>query len=134
MAYSQKIALKSIIARLKGYSGLTAITSSRIYSDIPQDVTFPYVLVEFSSEPYATKDASNQLHNIIIHGFSRQSSPTQAMDIAAQLYAALDRQESALTLDSGSLVRLTHDGLNDTFLEADNVTWHSVMNFQMLIA
>jgi hypothetical protein len=134
MAYSHQIALKAIIARLKAVTAITSITSSRIYSIVPQDATFPYILVEVSSQPFATKDDSSQLHNIIIHGFSRKSSPEEATDIAKQVFTALDRQESSVTLSSGNLIRLNYDNLNDTFLEADNVTWHSVINFQMLVA
>lgn len=137
MAYSQKIALTAIIARLKAVSGVYDLvggsTDKRIYSDVPQKTTFPYIAVDVSSVPFVTKDTSDQDHEITIHAFSRLNSPSETADILAAVFAALDRQEANVTLGSGNLTLLTFQNVNDIFKEADGITWHGVLNFRMLI-
>ena len=133
MAYSQKVALKAIIARLNAVSALTSVVSTRIYSDVIQNVTFPYALVELSSIPFATKSSSDQEHNIIIHVFSRNNSPTEVMDALSGVMTAMDRTETNFTLDTGNLVYSQFGGVNDIFKEPDGITWHGVINFNFLI-
>ena len=133
MAYSQKVALKAIIARLNAVSGVTNLVSSRIYSDVIENPTFPYILVELRSQPFATKDSSDQEHEVMVHCFSKNNTPTQAMDILSGVYTALDRTESNFTLDSGNLVYSQLGGVNDIFKEPDGITWHGVINFNFLI-
>ena len=89
--------------------------------------------MELSSEPFSTKDSSDQLHNITVHAFSLSPSPTQAIDIIKTVFDALDRQESSFTLDSGNLVYSQFAGTNDIFKEPDGKTWHGVINFNFLI-
>jgi hypothetical protein len=133
MAYSQKIALKAIIARLNAVSAVTSVVSTRIYSDIIENPTFPYILVELSSTPFDTKDSSDQEHQIFVHCFSKKNTPTEAMDILSGIYSALNRTESNITLDSGYLTYSQFAGVNDIFKEPDGITWHGVMNFNFLI-
>lgn len=133
MAFTQKIALKAVISKMLNTTAITNLVSTRVYSKAPQNVTFPYIITEISSAPFADKDSSHQEHSIIIHAFSRKDTPKEAMDIIEAVYNAIDRNIS-LTLDSGSLVRCHFDGLNDVFLEADGITSHGVINFKMLIA
>ena len=134
MADTTLYALKGIIARLKAYAALTAITSTRIYTNTPQQTIFPYVVVEISSSRYSTKDSIGMLHELTIHGFSRDDSLNEVDSIAQKVFTALNENETSVTLDSGSLIRLEYNGLRDTFKEADGMTWHSVITFDLLIS
>ena len=133
MADSTLPALKGIIARLLAYTTLTNIVSTRIYSNIPQQTTFPYVLVEIESTDWSQQDDANLQHTIRVHGFSRESSPFEAMSIAQEVYNALNRQEDNISLDSETVVLLQYSGLKTTFKEPDGITWHSVIEFNFII-
>lgn len=133
MADSTLVGLKGIIARLLAYTDLTDIVSTRIFSNIPQQTTFPYVLVEFTSVDWSQQDDANLQHTVTAHGYSRTSSPKEAMLIAEEVYNALNRQENNITLDSGSVIILQFDGIKTTFKEDDGITWHSVIEFNFII-
>ena len=133
MADSTLIVLKGIIAKLLATGGLTSITSTRVYSDAPQQTTFPYALVEISSEPWVQDDASNMSHTIRVHGFSRKNSPSEAANIAIQVYNTLDRQEAGISVDSGNILQCVFDGVKTTFKDTDGTTWHSVIEFNLIM-
>ena len=133
MADSTLVVLKGIIAELLATGGLTAITSTRIYSDIPQQVAFPYAAVEIESATWAQDDGSHMSHTIRVHGFSRKNSPSEAMNIAAQTYDALNRQEAAISVDSGTILQCVFDGVKTTFKDTDGITWHSVIEFNLIM-
>lgn len=133
MADYTRVLLKGVIARLKAYTDLTDIVGTKIYSDVPQQTAKPYCVVEISSIPSPTKDNSVHKHDILVHGFSATKSPNQAMQIAEEVFNALDRQESNITLDSGSMTYLQTTELKDTFKEPDGNIWHSIINFNCLI-
>ncbi len=133
MADSYAPLLKAIMTRLKAYSTLTAITSSRIYADTPQDSTFPYVSVSINSLPFDGVAFVGMEHEIQVQGFSRDPSPKEAGDIRAAVYDALNRQESNLTLDSGSVRHIHYTGVGFVEREPDGVTWQSLMRFRCVV-
>lgn len=133
MGDSTRVGLKGIMARLLAFTDLTNIVSTRIHSNIAQQTDFPYVVVEFESTPWDQQDDANLQHKITVHGYGRTSSPSEVMQIAEEVYAALNRQEDNITLDSGSVVLLLFSGIKTTFKENDGITWHSVTEFNFII-
>jgi hypothetical protein len=133
MTDSTLVGLKGIMARLLAYSDLTDIVGTRIYSNVPQGTTFPYVVVEFRSSDWSQQDDANLQHTVTVAGYSRTSSPSEAMQISEKTYAALNRQENSITLDTGTVVLLQFDGVKTTFKEDNGVTWHSVIEFNFII-
>jgi hypothetical protein len=134
MSNSNKIAQTAIITRLKAFSGLSALVSDRIYSDVPQDPTFPYIALDITTTPFETKDTSDDDHELIVHVFHRTNSRALVMDIQKQVDLALNRQEANITLTGGYyLTLLQRDGLTDIFKDGDGVTQHGVQNFRMLV-
>ena len=133
MADSTLVGLKGVITRLLAYTTLTSIVSTRIYSNVPQQTTFPYVSVEFTSTDWSQQDDANMQHRVTVSGYSRTSSPLQAMQISEKAYDALNRQEDNVTLDSGTVVILQFSGVKTTFKEDDGKTWHSVIEFDLII-
>ena len=133
MADSTLVGLKGVITRLLAYTTLTSIVSTRVYSNVPQQTTFPYVTVEFTSIDWSQKDDANLQHRVTVSGYSRTSSPLEAMQISEKVYDALNRQEDNVTLDSGSVVLLQFSGVKTTFKDADGKTWHSVIEFDLII-
>ena len=133
MSDSTLVGLKGVMARLLGFSTLTSIVSTRIYSSVPQQATFPYAVVEFTSSDWSQQDDDNMQHTVRVNGYSRHSSPLEAMQIAEKTYNALNRQENNITLDSGNVVLLIFAGVKTTFKELDGITWHSVIEFNLII-
>jgi len=126
--------MKSVIARLKATAALTAIvTTARIYSNAPQNATFPYVMVSITSSPYDDKDSTGMEHEIQVQGFSRKPTPEEAANIRAAIYDALNRAESDLTLDSGTVRHIHYDGIGFVEREPDGVTWQSMMRFRCVV-
>ena len=106
-------------------SAVTDVVSTRVYSDVPQKPTFPFITVDMEVDNYGTKSSQMVRHRIIVNGFSREKSPKESLDIQQAVFAALSRQESSITLDSGNLI-LVEFQTGDMFKEPDGVTWHSV--------
>ena len=72
-------------------------------------------------------------HKITVHGFSRKNSPSEAMSIAASVFAALDRQESGISVDSGNMLLCDFSGVKTTFKDPDGITWHSATEFRLIM-
>ncbi len=133
MTDSTRVGIKGITARLLAFTDLTNIVSTRIYTNVPQQTDFPYAAIEFTSTDWSQQDDANLQHRITVHGYSRKSSMSEAAQISEEVYAALNRQEDNITLDSGSVVLLQFTGVKTTFKEDNGITWHSVIEFNFII-
>lgn len=133
MADSTRVGIKGIIARLLAVSDFTDIVGTRVHTNVPQQTTYPYAVIEFTSTDWSQQDDANLQHRVTIHGFSRTSSVSEAAQVAEEAYAALNRQENNITLDSGSVVLLQFTGVKTTFKEVDGITWHSIIEFNLII-
>ena len=133
MADSTLAGLKGIVARLIASSDVTNLVSTRIYSNVPQQATFPYILVEFESTDWSQQDDANLQHRVTVNGYSRKSSLLEASQISEKVYNSLNRQENNISLDAGNVVLLHFAGVKTTFKESDGVTWHSVIEFNLTI-
>ena len=129
MSDTGQATLKGVITRLLAVSGVTSLVSTRIYNDVPQQATFPYILAEISSEPFSANDFSDMQHRIRVHTFTRVPSQDKALQIRSAIFSALDRQEANITLDTGNLVMIHYAGISDVFKEPDGKTWHAVIEF-----
>jgi hypothetical protein len=125
--------LKAVVAALKADSTIAGLVGARVYSNVPQNETFPYVLVSISTEDFSAKDFTGMDHTIQINSYGRERSPNVVGQIKAACYALLNRQESALTLDTGTLSILQFNGVSDAFKDPDGITWESVIRFQAIV-
>lgn len=133
MTDSYKPLLKGIIARLKAVTAITDIVSTRVYSDVPQNATFPYIVVTIDSLPFDGCEFTGMEHEVQIQSFSRTGSPAQSADIRAAVYTALNRQESNITMDSGSVRVLQYNGVGFVEREPDGKTWQSLSRFRCVV-
>jgi len=117
--------VKGIVARLKGFAGVTSLVAQRTYFDVPQGTTFPYLSLETSGEEAYSKTSRDTQYQIVVNSWSREKSPEETLQILAAVKSALDRQESSITIDSGTLVMLQFVS-EDCFKDPDGVTWHGV--------
>lgn len=114
-----KALVKGIVARLK------SAVSTRSYLDAPQNAIFPYITVDISGDERYTKTTTDTQYQIVINTWSRDKSPEDTLTLLASVKSALDRQESSITLDSGTLVMLQYVS-EDCFKDPDGVTWHGI--------
>jgi hypothetical protein len=102
--------VKGVVAALTADAGMSALVSGRIYSDVPQGATFPYVLVSLSSKPFSAASFSGQTHTVRIQAFSRSASIAECLSVRKAALDALNRQESSIALDTGTLVQCEYSG------------------------
>lgn len=123
--------VKGIIAALKADSTIAGLVGARVYTEVPQNATFPYLFVFIRSLPYDTKDTNGQEHTVQISAFSRDDTPEEAADLRAAVYSILHKGESNVTLDSGTVTNsLFTDG--QIAKEDDGVTWQGISRFRIL--
>lgn len=125
--------IKSILSRLNAVTPVTDLVGARIYTDIPQDEAFPYIVVKMDSAPFMTKDFSGMEHTLEVHSFSRDKTPKEAGDIREAVVDALHRQESNLTLDKQAVTDIQYE-TGAVFKEPDGVTWHGLIQFRFIIS
>lgn len=134
MADSSKVLLKAVIAALLADSAISTIVSTRVYSSVPQNETFPYIVVSVASAPFDTKDITGMQHTLQVSGFSRTNrSPEEAFDIKVAAYNLLNRGENNITLDSGNLVSMLFSGVGFVLKEEDGITWQGSSQFDVII-
>lgn len=116
-----------LYARLSGYSGLTALVSSRIYPNVaPQDVAYPYVAwrrVSAERPPGMGSDAGIVAVRIQLDAFA--TSYLGARAVAEQLRLALQRWRAPAA--SPEILDSFIVGDLDTF-EPDPALHHAVID------
>lgn len=137
MADTYKPLLKAIIAKMAATTSITGYVGSgascRIYANVPQNTTFPYIRVSISSAPFDTKDTTGMEHTVTIQCFSRKSTDEEAAALRAAVYAVLNRNESGLSLDSGTLFHIHYDGVGFVEQEPDGKTWQALSTFRAVV-
>lgn len=118
--------LKAVVARLKATAPLTALVGQRIYTRVPQNETFPYVVVNMSQSDFSTKGIVGQEFSVQLDIYSREASPKQNGDVRAACFNSLNRLDSNLSLDSGGVVNVDYS-TSDVFIEPDGVTFHGIL-------
>jgi len=132
MSVTPRATTKGIIARLKAVSGVTDLVSTRIYTNVPDNPTYPFIWVDMSSQgKFATKDENGLNMELRVNAFSEESSPSEADNIIEQVVIALDRQESNISLDEGAFLHLQHSGLYDKFKNEPKI-WQAVVGFDVI--
>lgn len=129
MADTALTVVGAVVTCLKAFPGLAAFKNN-IFSAIPQGTSFPNVEVNIMSQPFAANDFSGQQHTVRIQAHSQSGSKQEALAIRQQVMAALDRQETALSIPG--LVKCEYDGFSDCFIEDDGKTWQSLIEFQLI--
>ena len=125
--------VKSIIARLKADSATGAIIGDRIYTDVPQQEVFPYAVLSISSSDFSSVTFTGMEHTVQINIYSRTKSPKETADARKAIYNSLNRQENALSLDSGNMAYINFGGVADIFKDNDGTTWVGVIQFNSVI-
>ena len=99
---------KGLRARLVANAGVTAIVSTRVYDEPPQNVTFPYLRFDqVTANAFDTDSTLGSAVDITIEANSRSASGrVEAVQMVEAVRAALHRQEANVTVTGFTLVEL----------------------------
>lgn len=120
---------KSIHAALVTNSALTALLSgTKIYDDVPQGTSFPYVtLGESSLRDWSTGSDEGDEHILTLHVWSRAKGRKQVHEIMDALHDSLD--DADLSVSGHHLVNLRHE-LSEARRESDGETYYGIVRYR----
>ena len=70
MADSALAVIDGVLTRLKAYAPVTALVSTSIYTDVPQQTKPPYIVMSIDSDDWSTKSSSDMSHVLRVQSFS----------------------------------------------------------------
>ena len=99
---------KGLRTALVANAGVSAIVSTRVYDEPPQNVVFPYLRFdEITSNAFDTDSTVGSSVDITIEANSRSTSGrVEAVQMVEAVRAALHRQETTVTVTGFTLVEL----------------------------
>jgi hypothetical protein len=107
---------------------LTALIGESVYDHVPQDATFPFVVLDQTRiSDWSTGTEAGSEHQLTLHIWSRYRGKAESYTIADTIRAALD--EATLPLAENRLVNLRHQ-FSDMRRDEDGETWHAVLRFR----
>ena len=128
----------AIVTALKAYAPLAALLAAdpldgtaSVYSHVPQDAAFPYVVVgEPNGVDHDTDDSLGWDAELVIHQFSRFRGFEEVERIQRENDDALNRAEPVLV--DGRIVTL-HRVSVDGVLDPDGLTRHGIHRFRAIL-
>ena len=99
---------KGLRAALVANAGVSAIVSTRVYDEPPQNVVFPYLRFDdITANAFDTDSTVGSAVDITIEANSRSASGrVEAVQMVEAVRAALHRQEGSVTVTGFTLVEL----------------------------
>lgn len=125
--------MSGVIAALRADVTIAAIVGARIYSDVPQNEVFPYMVVNIQSTPFDTKTSNGMTHNLQVSSFDRGKTTTIVANLRKATYNLLHEGESNVTISGATLISMLFTGLAFVAKEPDGVTWQSTIQFNAII-
>jgi len=119
--------MAAVIAALKASGALTAIVGQRIYSDVPDNPVFPFVVVTVQSAPFDTQTTTGMDHTVQVSCFSRSKTLQEAVSVREKVYNILNRGEASLT--SAGVWRSIYSGVGPVLKEGDGATWQALTQY-----
>jgi len=125
---------KGLRAALVANAGVSAIVSTRIYDEPPQDVVFPYLRFDaITANAFDTDSTAGSAVDITIEANSRSASGrVQAVQMVEAVRAALHRQETSVTVTGFTLVELIFQTYSVT-RDTDGRGYTAVIALQALL-
>lgn len=118
----------SILARLKAWPSLRAISGDKVFDRVPPETSAPYVEIgHFDDHRDDVECVSGRRIYVTIHTWSNYStSRKEAAEMADSVEIALN--EASLTLPSHRLISIDHLR-TQVFQDLDGIHYHGVVEF-----
>ena len=125
---------KGLRAALVANSDVTALVSTRVYDEPPQDVTYPYIRFNtIQPNAFDTDTKEGALVDISIEAHSRSASGrVEASQIAEAIKSALHRNETAVTVTGFTLVELIFEAFYAT-RDNDGRGYTAIISLQAML-
>lgn len=121
----------AIIGKLKSDSGVQAVVGQRVYDEVPEHPTFPYVSI---GDNQVLPDKAECIDGVEIFwqldGWARDPTFPRCKQISKAVVAALDDQE--ITVSGYSVIVCEINTVNYLH-DPDGITRHVAINFRFLI-
>jgi len=122
---------KAVVARLKAFSGLTAIVDQRIYDRVPEAVTFPFVQLGYFQTIDGSADCVDASEIFIdIQVWSRAVGQVETKQIASQVRSALHEWAPVLDDPYAAVGNVEHENTR-LFGDGDGLTTRAVVSFKL---
>lgn len=122
---------RAIYNALSNDSPIAALVGNRIYDNVPQKTTFPYITIgESTCNDWSADDFSGMEVDSVIHVWSRQQGRSETKTIQGAIYNALHR--STLTVTGYEFVKCDFSD-SQSFVDSDGKTRHGIQTFNLLI-
>ena len=120
---------KSIYAALAADPNILGILGApRIFDDVPQKATFPYLTLGQSTlRDWSTGTEPGAEHLLTLHVWSRAEGRREVHELMTVLQDAL--HDRALSLEGHRLVNLRHE-FSDARREPDGETYHGIVRLR----
>lgn len=123
--------LAAAISALKSDATLSGLVGGRVYADVPDNPTFPYIEVTLTSAPFDTKTENHMDHTMQVAIYSRTPSPKVLGQIRSAVYDLFHKQNSDFESEGVSVILFT--GVAPVIKDPDGQTWQCPMQFQVII-
>lgn len=125
---------KGLRAALVADAGITALVSTRVYDEPPQDVTFPYIrFLAIQPRALDTDTTEGAEVDISFECHSRSASGrVEAVQMAEAIQSALHRQEAAVTVTGFNLVELIFENYS-ALRDGDGRGYTAVVSLQAML-
>ena len=128
----------AIITAITGYADLHTHVEDRVYDYVPENPTFPYLVVRTPTEvPFDTLGCSavagpkaGQRVTFTIDIWSQYRGSKETKEIAQHLNNLLDYQ--ALTVSGYSHI-VTYNTMTTDMRDPDGIHWHGIMYFTFYV-
>ncbi len=107
---------------------LALLGAARIYDDVPEDATFPFLTIgEVTERDNGTFTETATEHTFTIHAWSRAGGRKEVKDMAHLTIAALN--DALIALEDHRLVNLRFE-TSRALRDPDGRTYHAIVQFR----
>lgn len=122
--------LAKIFAKLTANAPLMALVNTQIFNYVPQDMTPPFIRVRWvSAQDWDTKDSDGVEGEIQVDIWTEHKGMLQAFQLSDMVQDTFHLQTLS-TVSQSLLIRLV---MQDSFVEPDGITNHTVQRYSAII-
>lgn len=112
------------------YTALSGNITPAVYDHVPEDSTFPYVVIgEDLANEFDTDTEQGYETLITFHIWSRYRGKKEIKDTDKEIYDMLHRQD--LTISGQYTINLMWEN-SETILDADGLTYHGIVEYRLI--
>ncbi len=132
MADSTLPLIQALLSKLKEDAALSSFLEERIYTALPENVSFPCAQIDTTSAPFETITSNGMTHEVRITILSRSHGAKEALELRSLTHDAL--HNGNLSMNGFALINMRNIGPNRTHLMRDGATWRSTLRLTIKVS